>query len=141
MEKYLESPGHFGIPMIFLALIPIGIITIPYGEYLWGVLAVVGGIWCFMETGQNGRKRYKAWWKPIQDQGKAQMVLDDFRDARDYMGGKLRLGQNRGFGKGADIPCTYGEINRVYQHIHKTTFIEDERMLVAQIIYRQAIIL
>ncbi|MCF0135565.1 MAG: hypothetical protein HUJ69_03990 [Lachnospiraceae bacterium] len=55
----------------------------------------------------------------------------DFKMAQPAFGGKLLVGNEYLFGKKVGGIIPYWEISKVYQYIHRTNFVEDNRLLKA----------
>ncbi len=134
MENYLskeKGKGSILFAGIFFVVAGIFMLGVANGDVVplitgLGALVLGGGI---AYTTLNSGSETKNWIQMMEREGKLQTVLADFRDAREFLGGELKLGQYWCFGKGAKIPVVYGEILRAYQHVHKTNFVEDSRKL------------
>lgn len=135
MQKFLSAKkGKIFLPLMGVLAIPLGIFMLlsAAGDLIMlamGVFFAAGGVYvAYSES--NSASGTKNWMTMMEREGMLDAALTDFRDAADYLGGNLRLGQYWAFGKGAITPLAYGDMVRVYQHVHKTNFAEDGRTLI-----------
>ncbi len=69
------------------------------------------------------------WFKKIELTGQLPNLVQDFNDARSFFDNNLRMGDSYIFGKNSGKAYLYKDIERVWQHIHKTNGSEDGRAL------------
>ena len=67
--------------------------------------------------------------KRFTDNGSIERIIEEFKQARSFAGGNLRLGHTHIFGKKSAAILEYKDIAKAYQYIHKTNFAEDRREL------------
>lgn len=67
--------------------------------------------------------------RELEQTGEMVKVLNDYEHARSMYDGKLRLGNFYAFGKGCNALVKYADIDRVFEYVHYTNSIRDQRML------------
>ena len=67
--------------------------------------------------------------KKIKAEGIYELAKKDFESAVSLVEDRVRLGKNYIFSKGKSRLLKYEDIVQVYQYVHKTNFIENERAL------------
>ena len=70
------------------------------------------------------QKKFREGLEDIKDE-----LQQDFDNAVDFRGGKLKLGNRWMYIKGKSRIIPYSEVTQVYQHVTRTYFIETEREL------------
>lgn len=72
----------------------------------------------------------KRFYNDLQNNPQLPLIQEDFRNAVPVRNGTLRLGRTWIFIKNKETLLTYAELSQIYQYIHKTNFVEDERKLI-----------
>lgn len=80
-----------------------------------------------INEGLKARRRVREY----EESGKLREALPDFDASREMLGGQLRLGEQNLYGKKMGLILPYSDIARMYQYVHKTNFVEDNRLLIA----------
>lgn len=73
--------------------------------------------------------RSRQFFKKLEEEGVKEMVVQDFKGAYSLQNDQVRFGEKWFFTRHSDRIVRYDEIKQVYQHIHKTNFVEDRRSL------------
>ena len=63
--------------------------------------------------------------------GSITSVLSDFQNGKHCLNDNIIVGENYLIGKKSSCVLSYSEITRLYQFVHKTNFVEDQRKLQA----------
>lgn len=69
------------------------------------------------------------WFSKLEESGEYAQILADFQSAMPVLGDKVRLGYRHIYVKGKRKFVSYSDICKLYQYVHKTNFIENQRQL------------
>lgn len=128
-EKYMTTyrlgwmilSGIFlGLLIMFIVCFFLGMDVKPIGLPIFG-----GGFLLTLIPLWKSRKFFKI----LEDSNQMDMVLQDFSAATPMRKDQIRFGQRWIFCKGKAFMIPYERVHQVYQYIHKTNFVEDERWL------------
>lgn len=137
LVKYIKVSSSPWLLVIGAVLVALGIGSLVSGAELYSspvlstlmCLFLAGvGIWVIWADISSVRK-FKAYIQQAETSGELQVLLADFSRSCSMVGDNIRLGEKYIFGKKKGRPVSYGEIVKVYQHIHKRNFIENSRQL------------
>ena len=92
----------------------------PIGLFIFGVLTVLTLI---------PQWKSKKFYKELEVKTSLLQLQNDFDKSIPFCDGKLRLGDQWIFCKGQQQVVAYGEIARVFEYVHKSNFVENERRL------------
>ena len=130
LKKYAFPPpiGWFISTVIFGGLLILFIISAIAGNdvELFGAFVFIGGLVISILFALNNLNRTK---KILEDESLCLRLDMDFAKATPMRRDRVRFGDEWIFIKGNRMPVRYEEITRVYQYIHRTNFIENERAL------------
>lgn len=70
----------------------------------------------------------------LEQYGEMSKVLSDFEYARPMLDGKVMMGSDYAFGKKCGVIIAYADIDRVYEYVHYTNSIRDQRMIKVKLI-------
>lgn len=65
----------------------------------------------------------------LQGQDKLDDLIKEFAEAKPVLKDGMRLGEEHIFPKRNGYFIAYGDVTRVFQYVHRTNFVEDNRML------------
>lgn len=91
------------------------------------ILGLLGGFLAY--TGITSIRDVDRMIQMYTENGTIDQIVDEFQNARSFAKGNLCLGETYVFGKKKGKILSYEDITRVYQYVHKTNFIEDNREL------------
>lgn len=61
--------------------------------------------------------------------GEMSGILRDFEGAIPMLNGRVMMGREYAFGKNCSMAITYADIDRVYEYVHSTNSIKDQRLI------------
>lgn len=61
--------------------------------------------------------------------GQMSDILGDFECAKSMLDGRVMMGREYAFGKNCSAAIAYADIDRVYEYVHSTNSIKDQRMI------------
>lgn len=105
------------LPMISLGIAGIAFFLILFGLYLYYVV-----------------KRYRSYRSFLDEhirQGDLEQICAEFSSAREWLNGGIRTGTSHIFCKKQPVLYTYSDILNLYEYVHQTNFITDQRCLCA----------
>lgn len=124
LEKYLKpSPGILVIAVIVGGM---GLFLLVGGLILPALIPLAAGGICGW-VGWNQISQYKKYMENLEASGEINRVLQEFGSGKQFFKDKLRIGPTYILGKGAGKALKHNQVQKVYQHVHKTNFVEDGR--------------
>lgn len=123
-EKFMK-PG-VGLLVFGIIMGGFGLVLVFGGMILPGLVAMVPGVLCGWAS-WSSISRFKKQMEELETSGRLDSVIREFAGGRQFFKDKLRLGPTYIYGKGVGRILTHGEVRKVYQHVHKTNFVEDRR--------------
>lgn len=91
---------------------------------------------CLVIAGPTAAKHYELAkdLSTAQRDGSLDALYQDFQNGISLSGDDIRLGREYVFGRRMGTYHRYRDIDRIYQYVHKTNFVEDKRMLRAKLL-------
>lgn len=124
LEKYLQPSGGLlviaGIMGVFFVFLLMG------GLFLPALVALVPCVLCGW-VGWTSISDFKKQLQELESSGRLEGVLREFAGGKQFFKDKLRLGPTYILGKKSGKILTHSQVRKVYQHVHKTNFVEDRR--------------
>lgn len=124
LEKFLYPSSTVLVVGIVMAVF--GILLLVNSIFLPALLALpIGGlcIWTGWSTIADCKKQLDS----LEASGQLDGVIREFASGRPFFKNKLRVGPTYILGKKSGRVLTHSEVRKVYQHVHKTNFVEDRR--------------
>lgn len=124
LEKYLRPSCTTLVVGIIMAVF--GILLLVNGILLPALIALpMGGlcIWAGWSLISDCKKQLDS----LEASGRLDGVLREFAGGKQFFKNKLRVGPTYILGRKSGQVLTHSEVRKVYQHVHKTNFVEDSR--------------
>ncbi len=138
LYRYLQSNLIVGRIVFFAGVIFLilyllskwGIPIIPNTDGYGTVVALIFFI-AFLSSviGIINRIKFRKQLRELKMTGEIEKVLNDYEHARSMYDGKLKMGNLYAFGKRSNAIIRYADIERVFEYVHYTNAIRDQRML------------
>lgn len=124
LEKYLRPSS--ALTVIGVILLAFGIVIGAAGAVLVLLLELVVGA-LLLWVGLSPVKTLKKQLEELETQGRLPGVIREFESGKQFLKDKLRLGPTYILGKKSGVVLTYDQVKKIYQHVHRTNFVEDRR--------------
>lgn len=124
MKKYLQPSSILAVVGVIVLIF--GIVTVIEG-WIGLLFLAVGGLLVWL--GISNIKDFHKILNDLTQSGQIQYVIEDFSGSVSMIKDYIRVGKRYLFGKKSGLIVAYGDIKKIYQHIHKTNGIEDRREL------------
>lgn len=123
-EKFLR-PGYTPLVVgvivaVFFVMFMVSGLVVP------GLIALVPAALCLW-AGWSSISDFKKQMEALETSGRLDGVIREFESGKQFFKGKLRMGSAYILGKRSGRILTHGEVRKVYQHVHRTNFVEDRR--------------
>ena len=102
-------------------------------EFLIIFLCLV--VFCFFE-GIYKSVKFRIQLRNWESTGEMYHIIRDFERARPMYDGRIMMGTKYAFGKNCSVAIAYADIERVYEYVHSTNVIRDQRILRVRMINR-----
>ena len=127
--KFLKPRGMVGLILIGVFMILFALVTVAVEIPILMMLFFLAVGVVLLYLGLHTLLQYPGYIRSLEESGYMMQILQDYAQANSVMHNQLRFGNYHLYAKGQGKLLTYTEIVRVYQHIHKTNFVEDRREL------------
>lgn len=126
LKKYLKpsAVSEIVIGSILAVFGLICLVSVPIGGIIFLALAAL-----FLWMGISKQNKFNKTFDGYVSSGQINYILADFSSSLPLVNFNIRMGQNYVYGKGSGQIVPYHDIRKIYQHVHRTNFVEDRREL------------
>ena len=133
LQKHLRPSMSLIFATVFMALFTIVLVCV--GISVGGVVGILLTVFFLAITVVVGWSAWKAFsdcskqLSDMEQSGELNRVLREFESGKQFFKGKLRIGPTYILGKRSGRILTHSQVKKIYQHVHRTNFVEDRREL------------